>query len=158
MLPHAKTLKADRWTCTVLVWSRFRDTQWRDSSPSDSTLTALEQQLTASCAVDGWCHASPLKPEYEGSVCLSGRITWGRQWWTASGYSWSLSFLHPTLHPLLVKLMMPVAAISSSVHSSIWKPLSDFTASWTCLHPCVVMCACYPHNYIIDESHLSWNY
>lgn len=28
-------------------------------------------------AVDGRCHASPLKPEYEGSVCLSGRVTLG---------------------------------------------------------------------------------
>ena len=31
------------------------------------------------------CHDSPLKPEYEGSVCLSVCITWGRQRWRASG-------------------------------------------------------------------------
>lgn len=47
-----------------------------DSSP---------QSEFAFCAVDAWCHASPLKPEYEGRVCLSDRVTRGRQWWTALG-------------------------------------------------------------------------
>lgn len=99
------------------------------------------QREFASCAADGWCHASPLKPEYEGSVCLSGRITWGRQWWTASGLQ--LEPLIPPSNPpsdSWSNLMMPVTAISLSLCPSTWE--SVFAASHTCLHPCAVMWKC----------------
>ena len=128
--------------------------QWYSGTPNNTvfhaTLTRCRvhwdnssQREVASCAGEGWCHASPLKPEYEGSVCLSGRITRGRRWWTASGLQ--LEPLIPPSDPpshCWCNLMMPVTTIPPSLSLPLSPSLDQnliavffVVASPRCLHP-----------------------
>lgn len=80
------------------------------------------QSEFAFCAVDAWCHASPLKPEYRGRVRLSGRVTRGRQWWTASGLQ-------------LETLVPPFALPSDS-----WKHPHDASNNYLCVTELPSLC------------------
>lgn len=122
MQPHAKTIHVKLISKPVQL---FRNTQHRDLSHiASNQSTGRDKSEFSSCAVEGWCHASPLKLEYEGSVCLSGHITRGRQWWPASGVQ--LEPLIPPCNPpsdSYSSLMLSETAISltRALWASTWK-------------------------------------
>lgn len=73
----------------------------------------------ASCI--GWCHTTPLKPNYKGSVCPSGWITQTQDWWTAWGVQLEpFIFQSNWTSDARRKLLMPVTAIILSLTQSVW--------------------------------------